>query len=475
MLKKNLKASTFITIIIITSLLICSSVEMANQPQDTTGGLEASDQRNFQPANDTVVQPVNDIDTQTLNKALALDSDQNSNQIENSSHATNELEQISSNSAIEIQAQPTYLQRGNNFDSTIDYSNIAQIPIQENDTLVNNSTLSTEPSNQSILIPIRSATSTNYLAFNVLINLNTTVARFLRESIAHNASNDGAIVMQMFNQTSMTWTSKTTVFNSSVDDRNFGVGKIGSSVYLFFTEFDAISRTAKFGYIKSIDLNCSSWSDFNILSSEYCLSAYGKMVQINNSTFLIPIYTFDGVSNRSLQIWRSIDTGNTWSCYSSIYCGSLNFTEYDLTSIGSGRLIATIRTNFDCHLYQAVSLDDGFSWSNITITNLGFGGPTPYVNAALYDDTSGNFVLVGWNSAIGTLEISITPALTVLNDSSSYAPTKILDSTGLTEATYPNVVKLANGDYLICYTKVLQSSIILEPWQIIYSPQTSQP
>ena len=75
------------------------------------------------------------------------------------------------------------------------------------------------------------------------------------------------------------------------------------------------------------------------------------------------------------------DNGGTWSWHSNIYNGQMNYTEFDLTTIGNDKITSMIRKDLDCHLFQAVSFDHGFSWTVVTVTNLGFGGPTPYVNS----------------------------------------------------------------------------------------------
>jgi BNR repeat-like domain len=470
-LNNKMKASMIITIIILTSLMAYTNFEKTTRGQETTPSLEGSPEGTFKPSNKTEM-----IAAQTLNETESSNYTQYFSPTDNSSLLINKPEQVSNNSTITTQGQPNSMLSKNPDLNSLSGQNIFHAPITLDDVIVNDSNLSTQITGQSEFSPVLSTASVDYLAFNVLIDLNGAgVARFLRESAVHDVSNDGAITMQIFNQTTKTWTAMATVYNSSIDDRNFGVGIIDTKVYLFFTKINATSRNAVFGYIKSTDLTCNSWSKFNVLSYTHYLSAYGKMVQINSSTYLMPAYGFNGVNNYTLQIWRSNDSGNTWSWYSNIYSGLTPYTEFDLTTIGRGYIIATIRENLDDRLYQSISLDAGFSWSNITLTNLGFGGPTAYVNAGLYDSASGNFVLVGWDSAVGNLEISITPALTVLDNSLSYAQPKILDSKGLTEATYPNIVKLTNGNYFIGYSKVLQRETIIEPWQIVYSTQTSQP
>lgn len=227
--------------------------------------------------------------------------------------------------------------------------------------------------------------SGTYDAFGLGIKTgDDTIIYFFRQGVTH-ASDKGKIVKQAYTVSTDSWGERTDVYEDPLyDSRNVSGGLIGSRIYLFFGLLNqATGIGVSRGYIKSSDLTGESWSGYTAV--DYSSSGvYGALTPTDDpDTFLQPMY--------AKYMLKTTDGGNTWNSGTPVYSGAEQWTECCICYIGDGKLIALCRDDEGGFVGQAVSSDNGDTWSEIQPTSLGLltGVKVPWI---LYDSASNQVI-----------------------------------------------------------------------------------
>ena len=124
--------------------------------------------------------------------------------------------------------------------------------------------------------------------------------------------------------------------------------------------------------VRSMD-NGHTWSEtepFSVGPMSY-FTHTGKtgVVELPDGTWLLPLsgHTTSDPTGRVF-IARSRDQGKTWAEPSTVAYdpeGKLGFAEPPLLRLASGRLLTMLRTSRKDYLYQAFSMDDGWTWQGL--------------------------------------------------------------------------------------------------------------
>lgn len=226
------------------------------------------------------------------------------------------------------------------------------------------------------LSPIENSSQTvaegAYNAFGFAVQTrNDIIVYFYRQGTSH-ANDKGIIVMRQYTISSGNWGPISNVFSDNdYDCRNVGGGIIGNNVFLFFNRWNyTAGKFLDDGYIKSVDLSCTSWSNYKPFYSGWG-SPYGHLVRKGmTSTWYMPFYSRNGTNNE-LRLLRSTDEGTTWGFGATVYSGPARYCEPSVEWCGSNRMILLSRNDAGGPLHQFISTDGGDTWVDVGDTNLG--------------------------------------------------------------------------------------------------------
>lgn len=323
--------------------------------------------------------------------------------------------------------------------------------------------------------------SATMAAWGSVFRVNSThFFRTVRTGQDHSAG--GKIVKTLYNQTTGTWSGYTTIYDSAYDDRNSVSGLIGTDIFVFFDRCNepCLLETdhRDIGYIKSTD-GGNNWGSYNTVfvagASNISFSPYGKIVEINSTTYIIPLYGTNNSTNAEwLRLLKTTDGGTTWSLTPYLSNADNSLSEFDVSYIGNNQLIAQIRTDGgSTKVKQSTSPDVGESWTSVVDTNLGTGATATKFISNYYD--SEDNTLVSWfgeDVGLFTFYYSKTNATTVYNSATAYS-TAVPVVSGGNYLGNPSITKYSSGRYLLLFgygangNTIQDYSILTNIWKLM--------
>lgn len=317
-----------------------------------------------------------------------------------------------------------------------------------------NGSLSTEMWETSVELQID---TNHYDAFGQLMKVSDDeIHYYFRQSSTHGSDTKGKIVKEVYNLTTETWGSRTTIYddeNSTLDCRNVGGGIINNSIYVFFQRQIMGGGILDGGYIKSTNLTGMEWS--NYIDNKFSdVSIYGALISTNvSNTFLQPYYDNSDPSNYTVGTLKTIDNGDSFRKGSIIYNGSVFWCETSIIHIGNGRLIALMRNNSGSRVGQSISSDNGEIWSPISLTNLGDDDDVK-ITRINYDNETNN-VIVMFRDRDGADEsrdlITVSNATDVFNNCTAYKTPKVIFE-GNRKNGYVSMVKVSYNKWFYVFS-----------------------
>lgn len=180
-----------------------------------------------------------------------------------------------------------------------------------------------------------------------------------------------------------TWAERWTAIDDGEDDRNPALGQLADGTivlaYCVLSGYDAtgLKLTSKRGerkfdgiwVMRSRD-GGKTWTKpekspatGKVVKAHGAISAYGKIVQLNDGTALMTVYYEipDGADKTSFEshVFRSKDNGKTWGDPSLILKDG---NETSLAVLADGSLLAAVRTSQAGYLNVVRSADGGRTW-----------------------------------------------------------------------------------------------------------------
>lgn len=211
----------------------------------------------------------------------------------------------------------------------------------------------------------------DYLGFGGVVKIDdNTIHHYVRIGSDH-VGGPGDIYRIVYTVDTDTWSNEELIYtNPGYDSRNMLVGKIGTTIFLFFCHYDyGASAFVNYGYIKSTN-NGATWSAFTVLyttipSGYFCGGSYGEICQTSSATtFLVPTYWYDTTNN--LSKFGYYKTTNSGSTFTEVIIGTSTWTDYvaepSLVYIGKSRIVCIVRRNSGGS-YLWYSHNNGTSWT----------------------------------------------------------------------------------------------------------------
>ncbi len=224
--------------------------------------------------------------------------------------------------------------------------------------------------------------NSKYNAFGIMGQLlSGDLVTVYREGTSH-LSDAGVIKMRTSTDQGRTWGSATTIASEAgVDLRNVGGGVTSTGrIVVFYGRYDYTGVAwLNQGYIYSDD-DGATWSTYTAVShaSDTSFSFYGQMIQIGADTLLQGWYGDDG-TNYKQRVVLSTDNGATWgSAIVVANSTTVHYQEGGLAYLGGSHIVALMRDGAGTTFRQALSTDNGASWSSQGTTSFdSWSTPSP--------------------------------------------------------------------------------------------------
>lgn len=277
---------------------------------------------------------------------------------------------------------------------------------------------------------------------------------------------DHKVVYRIYDTTTNTWGSVTTIFDDEYADYLATVGVTDTGrVLLLFRRFD-------YGGTGHIDVssmysddNGNTWSSRSTVSTSHVVAPTSKIIYVPTKGYMA---AFSGDSIAA--VLYTSDNGVTWGSQRAIYDGSydpdIDATEPDIEYLGDGVLVSLFRNNnknAGDMLEQCISTDYGFTWSSPITTNIA----APYFSTRpriKYNSKHGILIVtVGDRRSEHGGDISEESIWVYYQDVSGGSPTADNYTLGirrkrpLTSSTemlygYPNLMEIDDDNYFIIFT-----------------------
>lgn len=186
----------------------------------------------------------------------------------------------------------------------------------------------------------------------------------------------GQITRRTYTISTDTWSSPVTIYDPGATYTTGDIAAfiVNGSIWIFMTRYDRSTPTdgkCKIDVIKSTDgLTGSSFG------SEVNIRAYGVEGRPNFGGYI------DGANGakylvlvsdaaHETHMYQTTDGGITWSNGPSVYAGATDYNEAEFINISRNRIIGVFRNQAGAYVQQAVSSDNGLSWSSIFSTGIG--------------------------------------------------------------------------------------------------------
>ena len=109
------------------------------------------------------------------------------------------------------------------------------------------------------------------------------------------------------------------------------------------------------------------------------LAAYGRSIVLRSGAYLAPMWGRFDLKDEpkyvSALVLRSTDSGRAWEFARIARSETQDFCEHEFVQAANGDVISVIRTTAQRELWQAVSHDDGRTWTDLHFS--GMNGSTP--------------------------------------------------------------------------------------------------
>lgn len=187
-----------------------------------------------------------------------------------------------------------------------------------------------------------------------------------RDGTSH-VGDEGVLKMRTSTDEGGSWSSATTIASEGgVDLRNVAGGITPTGrIVVFYGRYDYTGAAwLNQGYIYSDDQG-ATWTSYATVShgSDTSFSPYGPLIEAGADTLLATWYGDDGTNFRS-RVIASTDDGATWGTAVVIASStSVHYSETTIAYLGGSYVIAILRTDNGSTFSQAISSDNGASWS----------------------------------------------------------------------------------------------------------------
>ena len=172
------------------------------------------------------------------------------------------------------------------------------------------------------------------------------------------------------------------------------------------------------------------------------LATYGRSIVLRSGAYLAPMWgrfdLKDDPKYVSALVLRSPDSGRTWEFVRIARSETQDFCEHELVQVANGDVISVIRTTAQRELWQAISHDDGRTWTDLHFS--GMTGSTP----ALLRVKSALVCLYARRSVQTTGTTGMCVGIS-RDSGRSWRSYLLWDAQGTTVDGYPTVVALPHG------------------------------
>jgi|GEM_PF-2231113 len=249
--------------------------------------------------------------------------------------------------------------------------------------------------------PVPSLISNNHTGEGFVENIggDTLINIFRSDSLLSHASNGGKIVQRYSYDGGLTWTTPTTIFNSSNDDRNV-IGTITATgrIVTIFRQFNVAGGSpVSVGFITSTDKG-QTWSSYTTLPAIVSgLAPMGNIVRAGDGSYLALLYT-----TNYCEAFRSTTNGASWTSQGVVYDFRVSnptrqTSEPYAAYAGSNRMIMIVRNEnlITGPYYQLNSIDNGqtFTWQGTT--NIGGDTLTRTAPFITWDSLRNTVITIG--------------------------------------------------------------------------------
>jgi len=298
--------------------------------------------------------------------------------------------------------------------------------------------------------------TTTYDAFGFLLkSSNDNLLYICRQSTAH-ATGNGKMVKATYTISTNTWSSFSTIYDSTYDDgRGQGGGAVDNKIFVFFTRH-VVTGESFFdtGYIKSTD-NGNSWSGYTTIdiSPLEWGGPYGGTFKMGDNYYQ-PFYGENGATHY-VKMFKSTDNGATWAVGPTIYSGADSYSETFVEYLGNGKLIALMRLDSYDNVKQSTSSDYGNTWSAPVKTNLAKGTLS---NMSWILSDNDKLIVIFGDRSDKTIHIAQGVPATVFSNPTSWENDRILYSGGTNDVAYPSIAKRDSENYYVIWSFETSSS-----------------
>jgi len=209
----------------------------------------------------------------------------------------------------------------------------------------------------------------------------------------------GSIVQRKSTDGGLTWSSETTVVSAGV----YGwphVHAIGNTFFLSYTHVNGSVWDVKFR--KSTDGGNSWGSEIAVVSSRF---ADSDILALDANTILLATINS---AQTGIDVYRSTDSGSTWSLHSSPLSGASNKQEdVFLFKLSNGNILIAWEEEVaelgKSYIKSKISTDNGATWGSvITIWN-SEDAAYDYEGGGFFYDNLGNLISVAYTNVDGVL------------------------------------------------------------------------
>ena len=313
------------------------------------------------------------------------------------------------------------------------------------------------------------STANVYEAFGSLINLRTnTDVQFIR--IGKNHLNGGNPYYRLYNEATNHWYDPVLIRTTTKDCSAYATKMDNDSIVVFTGE----SNNGK-GGDWSIDIKLQKCDTNMNFSPPIDFHWSSVPVRLQRSSFFngIPhgdnpgeyysiIYQANvdtGIATHSrISVIKTTDYWNTYTEVGIIFDGIASYSETALAYLGSGKFLALLRNNQGGTLTAYESTNYCVSWTPRGVSNLYWynngGAEIPYIYVhdqvfdIIYQCRDARMVSISKNNTVRS-NFGTTPA--IYNEPEIYA--HHLGVGGNASLGYPQMVKMADGNFLVTYSK----------------------
>ncbi len=195
------------------------------------------------------------------------------------------------------------------------------------------------------------------------------------------------------------------------------------------------------------------------------LASYGRAIVLRDGTFLAPMWgRFDLKSEPkwvSALVLRSADNGRTWQMVRVALGATQDMCEHELAQAPNGDIVSVIRTTAQHDLWQAISHDQGRTWTDVRFS--GLVGSTP----ALVPVKRGILCIYVRRSLNQTPTCGVYAGLSCDNGRSWHS-CLLWDANGATVDGYPTAIELP--DRRVCASFGALRDGRLSGWVVTFDP-----